>query len=88
MPWSTLFNRRIVFDAIEMTDWKCVEMLPDGTHSFPQAAAAVRAAGARGRRPCSTCARTRGEFTYEDHGTPWSIVTRNLDVTVARTDNE
>ena len=22
MPWSTLFNRRVVFDAIEMTDWR------------------------------------------------------------------
>ena len=22
MPWSTLFNRRIVFDTIELTDWQ------------------------------------------------------------------
>ena len=28
-----------------------------------------------------------GETTYKDHGTPWSVVTRNLDVTVARTDD-
>src|SRR4029079_1674307 len=27
---------------------------------------------------------TGGEFTYEDHGTPWSVITRNLDVTVAK----
>ncbi len=26
----------------------------------------------------------RGEFTYQDHGTPWSTVARNLDVTVGR----
>jgi hypothetical protein len=30
----------------------------------------------------------RGEFTYADHGTPWSVVTRNLDVTVARPTTE
>ena len=28
-----------------------------------------------------------GETTYRDYGTPWSVVTRNLDITVARTDN-
>jgi hypothetical protein len=37
MPWSTLFNRRVVFDAIEMTDWRMyVETFPDGTHNFPR----------------------------------------------------
>ena len=36
MPWSTLFNRRVVFDAIEMSDWRMfVEVLPDGRHNFP-----------------------------------------------------
>ena len=37
MPWSTLFNRRVVFDAIELTDWQMhVETLRDGTHNFPK----------------------------------------------------
>src|SRR5690606_17648710 len=37
MPWSTLFTRRVVFDAIEMTDWQMyTEMLPDGRHNFPK----------------------------------------------------
>ncbi len=37
MPWSTLFNRRVVFNAIEMTDWQMyVEMTADGRHSFPR----------------------------------------------------
>ncbi len=27
---------------------------------------------------------SRGQFTYEDHGTPWSTIARNLDVTVSR----
>ena len=37
MPWCTLFNRRVVFDAIEMTDWRMyVETFPDGRHNFPR----------------------------------------------------
>ena len=31
---------------------------------------------------------SRGQFTYEDHGTPWSTVARNLDVTVTRPASE
>src|SRR5262249_43422585 len=30
----------------------------------------------------------RGEFTFEDHGTPWSTVARNLEVVVARPADE
>ena len=37
MPWSTLFNRRVVFDAIEMTDWQMyVEQTADGRNNFPR----------------------------------------------------
>ncbi|MBI2189822.1 MAG: translocation/assembly module TamB domain-containing protein [Acidobacteria bacterium] len=88
MPWRTLIERRIVFDAIEMTDWRMyVEMFPDGTHNFPRFT--------RERRGPSAWTTTlqwvraeRGEFTYVDHGTPWSVVTRNLDVEVARPASE
>jgi hypothetical protein len=89
MPWSTLFDRRVVFDAIEMTDWQMyVETHPDGRNNFPRLTP-------RGPRRQSSWTTTlayvrahRGEFTYEDHGTPWSTVARNLDVTVARPANE
>src|SRR4029453_9174622 len=37
MPWSTLFDRRIVFDAIEMTDWDMYVELFDGRgNHFPK----------------------------------------------------
>jgi len=88
MPWSTLFNRRVVFDAIEMTDWRMyVETFPDGRDNFPRFT--------RNRSQDSTWTTTlqyvrayRGEFAYSDHGTPWSVVTRNLDVTVTRPTSE
>jgi hypothetical protein len=88
MPWSTLFSRRVVFDAIEMTDWRMyAETFPDGTHNFPRFTRENR-----GPSSWTTTLQyvraSRGEFTYADHGTPWSVVTRNLDVTVGRPNTE
>jgi len=31
---------------------------------------------------------SNGETTFKDYGTPWSVVTRNLDITVARTNDQ
>lgn len=89
MPWSTLINRRVVFDAIEMTDWRMhVESLPGGVHSFPK----FGSGGPRGQSAWTTTLQYvhayRGEFVYQDHGTPLGVVARNLDVTVARPANE
>jgi hypothetical protein len=89
MPWSTLVDRRVVFDTIEMTDWRMyVELLPDGRHNFPRFTR-------QGPREPSAWTTTlqyvrahRGEFTYQDHGLPWSTVARNLDVVVARPTSE
>ena len=85
MPWRTLFNRRVVFDKIEMTDWRMhVETTPDGRHNFPK----FTRDGPRGKSQWTTTLQYvrayRGEFTYQDFGTPWSIVARNLDVTVSK----
>ena len=84
MPWSTLFSRRVVFDAIEMADWDMyVEQLSDGRHNFPKLTT-----NRGGKSDWTTTLQyvraSRGQFTYEDHGTPWRTVARNLDVTVAR----
>jgi hypothetical protein len=88
MPWSTLVDRRVVFDAVEMTDWRMyVETFPDGRHNFPRFTREPREPGAW----TTTLQWVRahgGEFTYVDHGTPWSVVTRNLDVEVARPASE
>jgi hypothetical protein len=89
MPWSTLFSRRVVFDAIVMTDWRMyVETFPDGRDNFPN----FRNRNPRGPSEWTTTLQyvraSRGEFTYADHGTPWSVVTRNLDVTVGRPNEE
>jgi len=88
MPWSTLFTQRIVFDTIQMTDWDMyVELYPDGRNNFPN----FKTNGG-GRSAWTTTLEyvraARGQFTYEDHGTPWSTICRNLDVTVTRPTSE
>jgi hypothetical protein len=88
MPWSTVFNRRVVFDAIEMTDWRMyVETFPDGTHNFPRFTRPNRGPSAW-TTTLQYVRASRGEFTYADHGTPWGVITRNLDVTVGRPNDE
>jgi hypothetical protein len=87
MPWTTLFRREVVLSSIELDGWNMViEMMPDGTHSF------IKLPERNGPRSKWTTTlqyvRARnGETTYKDFGTPWSVVTRNLDITVARTNN-
>ena len=89
MPWSTLFSRRVVFDTVEMTDWRMyAETFPDGTHNFPR----FTPRNPRGPSAWTTTLQyvraSRGEFTYADHGTPWNVITRNLDVTIGRPNTE
>jgi len=95
MPWSTLVNRRVVFDSITMVGWNMfVETFPstpefpNGRHNFPR----FTRGGPRGQSRWTTTLQyvraSEGEFTYEDHGTPWSTVARNLDVVVSRPSNE
>ena len=89
MPWSTLFNRRIVFDAVEMTDWLMyVETFPDGTHNFPKVTRDTPRDPNAWTTTLQYVRAHRGEFAYQDHGTPWGVVTRNLDVIITRPTSE
>ncbi len=89
MPWETLFNRRVVFDTIEMTDWNMyVETFANGRNNFPKLTPEGRRGQSRWTTTLQHVRAHRGEFTYEDHVTPWSTVARNLDVTVYRPANE
>jgi hypothetical protein len=86
MPWSTLFDKRVVLRAIEMTDWNMyIEVLTDGRSSLPRLTPRNKSTGKSAWTTTLEWVHVyRGEFTYEDHGTPWSVITRNLDVTVAK----
>lgn len=86
MPLSALLRREILFDSIVMTNWRMlVETWPDGTHNFPRFVQPRERSGPR--RFVTTIKRVHargGQFTYEDHGVPWSTVARNLDVRVSK----
>jgi len=87
VPWWTAFSRKLIIESIAMTDWNMVvETFPNGRHNFPKFTRDTPAN--KGPSRFTTTLRSvvalRGSFTYEDHGTPWSTVARNLDVQVYR----
>jgi hypothetical protein len=90
IPWSTLVDKRFVLRSVEMTDWDMyVEVLPNGKHSLPR----LTPKNSSGRKSSWTTTLEwvhayRGSFTFEDHAAPWSVITRNLDVTVAKPSTE
>ncbi len=90
MPWSTLLGRRIVFSSVDIADWQMfVETRTDGTTNFPKLPQRAPRQGPSAWTTTLQYVRAhRGETTYADHGTPWSVVTRNIDLTIARTNEQ
>jgi translocation and assembly module TamB len=86
LPWWTIFRGELVFEEIRMTGWNLfIETFPDGSHNMPKMMPDRKAP--REKRFVTTLRYVladQGEFSYEDHGTPWSIVSRNMRVSVAR----
>ncbi len=86
LSWTALLHREVLIENIDMTEWRMyVEMLRDGRHSFPKF---TRDDPSGPRRVVTTLGYVRarrGEFTFEDHGAPWSTVARNLEVNVTKT---
>ena len=84
LSWSALINREVLLDSVEMTDWEMLtERFADGRHNFPR----LTRESTGPRRFTTTLSHVhayRGQFTYDDHGAPWSTVARNLDITVGK----
>jgi hypothetical protein len=92
VPWWTIFTRRLIIDSVEMTDWQMVVETwpgspgyPNGRHNFPKF---VHESKSKGPKRFTTTLRwmlaSRGSFTYEDHGTPWSTSARDLRISISR----
>jgi translocation-and-assembly-module (TAM) inner membrane subunit TamB-like protein len=86
VPWWTAFSRKLVIESIQMTDWNMVvETFANGRHNFPSFGG-----GGPKKEPGTftttlrSVVASRGQFTYDDHTTPWSTVAHNLDVQVYR----
>ena len=85
LPWWSIFSRELVVENVDMSDWEMlVEQFPNGRHNFPKIVHESK--GPKGPKRFTTTVRSviarRGQFTFEDHGTPWSTVARNLEVNV------
>ncbi len=89
LTWSALFGREVLLDSVEMADWRMVvESFPDGRQTFPRLTGPPRKPRTTPRPVVTTLAyvrATRGEFVFNDFGSDWRTVARNLDITVAKT---
>lgn len=86
-PWWTIVTGQLVVEDVDMSDWEMlVEQFPNGRHNFPRLFRESK--GPKGPKRFTTTVRQviarRGQFTYDDHTTPWKTVARNLDVSVFR----
>jgi hypothetical protein len=87
IPWWSIFRRELIIESVVLTDWEMViETWSGGRHNFPKIMPKSRGTG--GPRRFTTTVRwvhaARGHLIYEDHGTPWSTVARNLEVQFVR----
>ena len=80
-----LARREVLIESVLMRGWRMrVETWPDGRHSFPRFTR-PRQGPPSPKRFVTTVEHVLardGEFTFEDHGVPWSTVARNLEVTL------
>ena len=91
LDWLPAFARKpdITISSVEMTDWQMLVEKWAGAHNFPR----FNHNDGRppGPRPVAFTMKwlqaSRGQFTFEDHETPWSVVCRNLDVTIGNLPN-
>ncbi|HEX7087076.1 MAG TPA: translocation/assembly module TamB domain-containing protein [Vicinamibacterales bacterium] len=89
LDFSALARREILIEDVRMTGWDMrVETWPNGRHSFPRFTRERRepAGPKRFVTTVRSVVATDGQFTFEDHGAPWSTVARNLEVVVRKTD--
>ena len=82
LDWSTAFDREITITAVDMTDWQMLVEKWDNRNNFPKFTDDADAPS--GPRRFTTTLKYlrawRGQFTFEDHEAPWSIVARNIDI--------
>jgi hypothetical protein len=92
VPWWSVFTRKLTVESVEMTDWQMLvetwpssPAFPNGRHNFPKF---TPKNPSKGPKRFTTTVRSvlasRGSFTYEDHGTPWSTAARGLRVLLTR----
>lgn len=86
LDWSNAIRRKpeFIVTSVELTDWRMlVERWKDG-HNFPKIKSDDNRPAGTARFTTTTkyLRASRGEFVYEDHETPWSVICPNLDLNI------
>ena len=88
LTWGAVWNREILIDTIEMSDWRMVvESFANGRHNWPRLNGPPRAPRTAPRPVVTTLQfvrATRGEFVFDDQGSRWGVVAPNLEVTAGK----
>ena len=89
VPWWTLFNQRQLYIEIRLSAWRMVvEKGRDGQTFVPRFTSRTPS-----DKPFPLKIRglavygSDGEFIYDDHATPWSVIGRNLKFDLVRSNN-
>jgi hypothetical protein len=88
LDWTTALRRRPEFTvtSVEITDWQMLVEQGPGGHSFPNLMRNRASDRPPGPRRFTTTVKYlrawRGQFSYVDHGAPWSIVAPNIDLSI------
>jgi autotransporter translocation and assembly factor TamB len=91
LDWLPAMARKpdITISSVEMTDWQMLVEKWDGGHNFPHFN--HEDDQPKRPRPFTVTLRGlrahRGQFAFEDHETPWSIVCPNLDIKIVNQPN-
>ena len=86
VPLWSLLRRELNIVSVEMADWRMrVDLYPGGRHNFPRFRRGQQPGGKSPIKVSVAYVRSRrGEFVFQDHGTPWGTIVRNLDITVLK----
>ena len=89
MDWSSAMRRQpeVLITAVELSDWEMLVEKWEGRNSFPKLTRDTPAGPKRFTTTLKYLRAFRGQFTYEDHQSPWSIVCRNLDFNIGNVPN-
>jgi hypothetical protein len=86
LDWSTVLTQpaTVTIRSVELTDWQMLVEKWSSQHSFPKFTRDRPPDPNRGpsRVRMKYLRAWRGEFAYEDHQSPWSVIARNIDLNI------
>lgn len=87
MPWWSIVTGELLIQDVSMRDWTMtIESFAGGRHNFPKLSLPQSGGKKRFVTTLRQFTGTNGRVRYIDHGMPWSVDARNLELTIAKSD--